>query len=142
MSETPTHKKRRVTFQDEDSSDDSVQVIETKPMTRKPTPSAAAHAIVIAVMASHPEPIKDLLLLMSHSFNVQRSKLHQQEQTLLKLAEESYVPRSARSKFKLNASESVMESAEYQMLAASMVGVTVCVSYQFCTSVSYQFLCT
>ena len=119
MSETPTHKKRQVTFEKDDSSDDSVQVIETEP-THKPTPSTAARAIVVEVVASHPEPIKDLLLLMSHSFNVQRSKLRQQEQTLLKLAEESYVPRSARSNFKLNASESVMESAEYQTLAATM----------------------
>ncbi len=69
-------------------------MIETEP-TRKPTPSVAARAIVVEAMASHPELIKDLLLLMSHSFNVQRSKLRQQEQTLLKLAEESYVPRSA-----------------------------------------------
>ena len=42
------------------------------------------------------------------------------KQTLLKLAEESYVPHSAQSNFKLNASKSIMESAEYKTLAATM----------------------
>jgi len=120
MSKTLTHKKWRVTFQDEDSSDDSVQVIETEPTTHKPTPSVAAHAVVIEVVTSHLEQIKDLLLLMSHSFNVQWSKLCQHKQTFLKLTKESYVPHCAQSHFKLNASKSIMESTEYKILAATL----------------------
>jgi len=118
MSETPAIKKRRVQIQDE--SDDSVEVLEPEPTTRKLTPTAAARFVVVKAVASHPEPFRELLLAKSQSFNALRSKLRQQEQVNQKLEEESFVPRSARFSFILKATGSVMETEAYKTLADKM----------------------
>jgi len=119
MNETPTTKKRRVQFEKPES-DDSVECLGSEPTNRKPTPSTAARTVVVKAVESHPEPIRDLLKSMSQSFNALRSKLRQQDQTLVKLTEDSFVPRSARITFKMVASESVQEKQEYKTLAATM----------------------
>jgi len=118
MSETPAIKKRRVQIQDE--SDDSVEVLEPEPTTRKLTPTAAARFVVVKAVASHQEPFRELLLAKSQSFNALQSKLHQQEQVNQKLEEETFVPHSARFSFNLKATDSVMETDAYKTLAAEM----------------------
>jgi len=115
----PVHKKRRVHY-DIEESDDSVQVIKPKPTNRKIMPSAAARAVVVAALVSHPEPFLDLLLTKAMSFNALNSRLKQQEQTKSQLAEELFIPRSARMNFILRASESVKETQQYKTLAAKM----------------------
>jgi len=65
---------------------------------------------------------------MSGNFNNLHSKLQQQEQTILKLSEDSFIPHSAQTNFSLNASESVMETNKYKTLATEME--TVCDTFR------------
>jgi len=75
MSETPATKKRRTQVHWDEESDDSVQVLGTEPAGRKVTPSAAARSTVVDAVASHPEPIRELLLAMSGKFTTLHGKL-------------------------------------------------------------------
>ena len=127
MSETPVNKKRRTQVHWNDD-DDSVQVLEPEPSDRRVTPTAAARSVVVDAVASHPEPIRELLLAMATKFNHLRSKLRQQEQTIQQLSEDSYIPRSARTNFVLTASDSVMENDKYKTLAKEME--TVCDNFR------------
>jgi len=122
MSETLA-KKRQTLVHFDDKSNDSVQVLDTKPMGQKVTPSAATRSTVVDAMVSHPEPIWELLLAMSGKFTTLHVKLRQQEQTLLSLSEDSFIPHSARTHFTLNASNSIMETDTYMMLAKDMEAV-------------------
>jgi len=75
MSKTLVQKKWRIQ-DDLDNSDDSI----LKPclgseLTKWKTPSMAACKVIVKAMASHPEPIQDLLLSTSARFNVLSSKL-------------------------------------------------------------------
>jgi len=113
-------KKRRIQ-DDTDNSDDSI----LKPclgseLTKRKTPTAASREVIVKAIASHPEPIQDLLLSTTSKFNALTSRLRQQEQTLLNMSEEAYVPRSARITFNLKASESVMEKTDYTTLTDTM----------------------
>jgi len=120
MSETLAQKKRRIQDDSDDSDDAILQPCLGSELTKRKTPSAAAHKVIVKAVASHPEPIQDLLISTSAKFNALMSRLRQQEQTSVNMSEEAYVPRSARITFNLKASESVMERTDYQTLTATM----------------------
>ncbi len=104
-----------------DDSDDSIlKPCPGSELTKRKTPTAASREVIVNAVASHPEPIQDLLLATTGKFNALTSRLRQQEQTLLNMSEEAYVPRSARITFHLKASESVMEKTDYKTLTDTM----------------------
>jgi len=74
--------------------------------------SSAAHAIVVAVLVSHPEPFSDLLLTKAMSFNALKSQLKQQKQTQSQLTKYLFIPHWARMNFTLRASKSVKETQQ------------------------------
>jgi ABC-type iron transport system FetAB ATPase subunit len=83
-------------------------------------PSAAAKASILQAVASHPAPIKEFTLSVGKDYNALKSKVRQQQATLNKLSEPSFIPRSARVNFNLTAPDCVLENIHYKKHKADM----------------------
>jgi hypothetical protein len=104
--ETPAQQRKRVRI------DDEVTVLGTTPATI--TPSLAATKLVSQAVASHPVPIQDFIKQTSQRYNALKSKQRQQELSLVKLKEATFIPRSIRVNVNLTAPESVMETTKFK----------------------------
>jgi len=121
MSETPAKNRQQVTF----NIDDEVKVIDmNKPASCKPTPMEASRSAVATAVASHPEPIQELVIATAQKFTVLKLWQCQQEQTKTKLDTATFTPCSAWLNFQLTASDSVTESQDFKMLAAEVETAT------------------
>jgi len=85
-----------------------------------PAPSTMAHNIIIATVESHPALIQRLCTTIFNKFSALKNKERQQLNTLSRLTEDTFLPRSARLAFEMHASNKVMETEEFKTLAASM----------------------
>lgn len=103
---TPAQQRKRVRI------DDEVTVLGTTPANI--TPSNAATNLVSRAVASHPVPIQDFIKLTSQRYNALKSKQRQQESSLAKLAEASFIPRSIRVNVTLTAPTCVMETDKFK----------------------------
>jgi len=95
-----------------------------EPAGRKPTPTEASRSAVATAVASHPEPIQELVIATAQKFTALKSRQRQQEQTKTKLDTATFTPRSARLNFQLTASDSVTESQDFKTLAAEIETAT------------------
>ncbi len=118
MSETPA-KRARVQFEKE------TETPGKKEDPPRPAPSTMAFNIITAAVESHPAPIQRLSLSIFHKFSALKNKERQQLLTLSRLAEDTFLPRSARLAFELRASTKVMETPEFTTLTASMADLTL-----------------
>jgi len=90
-----------------------------------PAPSTMAHNIIIVAVESHPAPIQRLCTAIFNKFSALKNKERQQLNTLSRLTEDTFLPRSARLAFEMHASNKVMETKEFKTLAASMAELTL-----------------
>ncbi len=91
----------------------------------RPAPSTLALNTITTAVESHPAPIQRLSLSIFHKFSALKNKERQQLLTLSRLAEDTFLPRSARLAFDLRASTQVMETEEFKTLTTSMAELTL-----------------
>jgi hypothetical protein len=103
---TPAQQRKRVRL------DEEVTVLGETPATI--TPSIASTKLVSAAVASYPVPIQSFIKQTSQRYNALKSKQRQQESSLAKLAEATFIPRSIRVQVSLTAPTSVMENDKFK----------------------------
>ena len=97
----------------------SDQVTDRESPRQQPPPAAVARQIVEDSVRSHPESVQKFIVNITTRYNKLKMKEQQQQNTATKLADEDFLPRSARFGFKLKGSESVMETEAFQKLAST-----------------------
>jgi len=86
----------------------------------RPAPSTLAFNHITKAVESHPAPIQRLSLSIFHKFSALKNKERHQLLTLSRLADDTFLPRSAWLAFELRASPKVMETKDFKTLASSM----------------------
>ena len=102
------------------SEDVEVQVIENISSIKETAPSKAAQATVASAVASYPETIRTIATSASKAYNGLKSKIQNQEKTLLRFSNDDEIPGSAKLKFKLTAPPDIMESDDFKSQALLM----------------------
>ncbi|KAL7572861.1 hypothetical protein ACA910_004516 [Epithemia clementina (nom. ined.)] len=105
---TAQQQRKRVRIADE-----AVTVLGNKQPSNN-TPSDAARRLVKKGVASHTESIQTYITSVSRDYNALKSKQRQQETSIAKLQEPSFIPRSARVQFALTAPDRVKEHDEFK----------------------------
>lgn len=81
--------------------------------TSTPSPSEAANSLIASAVASLPIPLQSTCLDFAKQSLAIFKQIQDRKQSIASLENESYIPRSARCAFTLNASKKVMETAEF-----------------------------
>jgi hypothetical protein len=121
---TMTKQKRGAPAQDarakrirlDESSNKTVDIDNSKPVApQTPTEAALAHAK--AAVALRPDAIKEVVLEALKSHLKLKTRIRELQQTQIRMNNDAFIPRSARFKFELTASDEIMETEEFKALA-------------------------
>lgn len=87
-------------------------------------PSAASRAALKEAVASHPDAIKEVAEALLKDYVSLKNQERQEANTMSHFNDTAWMPRSARMKFSLTSSESLMETEDFKKLSAEATAAT------------------
>jgi hypothetical protein len=114
--ETPQENRNKRVRINEESNTSFEPNDKATPQVNMP-PSAASRAALKEAVASHPDAIKEVAEALLKDYISLKNKERQEANTMSHFDDTAWMPRSARMKFSLTTSESIMETEDFKKLS-------------------------
>lgn len=121
--ETP-HENRNKRVRVNEEANTSIEANEPATPKENLPPSAASRAALKEAVASHPDAIKEVAEALLKDYVSLKNQERQEANTMSHFDDTAWMPRSARVKFSLTSSESLMETEDFKKLSAEATAAT------------------